>query len=220
MPRANSLFKVIAALVILFLTAACTQLPLGKAPVEKTAEPQPMESIAILPVAIDRGNRNAQSVATAQLEDGAEFLDELLASHFRNSAKFHLVSQAQQEALAGPAAGPPEMLARKVGQGLGSDAVLLTTITRYIQRDGSDYSVNRPASVSFNFRLLSVATGQTLCYSLFDETQKSLLENLLFLSRAFARKFKWITAEEMARTGLARKLANCPYLAQDPQKAQ
>lgn len=220
MNRSSSFLNLIAALVIIFLTAACVQLPIVKAPAEKTAELLPIETIAVLPVAVDTGNRKAQPVTMAQLEDGAELLDEFLANHFRNSARFSVVSQARQEALAGTASGSPEMLAQKIGQGMGSDAVLITTINRFIQRDGSDYSVNRPASVSFALKLLAVDTGQTLCYSLFDETQKSLMENLLLLGRAIGRKFKWITAEEMTKEGLARKLADCPYLEQDSKKTQ
>jgi hypothetical protein len=93
-----------------------------------------------------------------------------------------------------------------------ADAVLILTLNRFRERDGGEYSVNSPASVAFDYKLISGESGQTLCSGVFSETQQPLLDDLLVFFQRAKRGFKWITAEALAREGMEQKFALCPYL--------
>jgi hypothetical protein len=55
-----------------------------------------------------------------------------------------------------------------------------------------------------------VLDGRTIWDGSFDETQQPLFENLFNLSAFFKRKGKWITAEELAFSGLEKVLETLP----------
>ena len=103
-------------------------------------------------------------------------------------------------------------IARQAGQELHYDAVLITSVKRYQSRDGTKYSVIRPASVYFSLQLLAVNSGQIIWSVDFDQTQKTLFENILPSTRSTGSGFRWLTAAELASAGLTEKLDNCPYL--------
>jgi len=83
----------------------------------------------------------------------------------------------------------------------GYSCVLLGRVERYEERIGSDWSVNRPASVAFKLLLIETATGRVLWKGSFDEAQQPLSENLLTLRRFVSRKARWVTAADLAETG-------------------
>lgn len=89
----------------------------------------------------------------------------------------------------------PEVLKRMGGN---ADAVLLGRVFRYIERNGSDYAISSPASVAFDIRLICPSDGEVLFSFEYNETQQSLLQNLMTLDDFIDRGGRWITAEEMA----------------------
>ncbi|MBU3984426.1 MAG: hypothetical protein KJ985_13395 [Proteobacteria bacterium] len=103
---------------------------------------------------------------------------------------------------------------KALGAKLDSNAVLDITVTRFHERDGSDLSVNSPASAAFQMVLTHVDSGMVLWAASFDETQEALSSNLLSLGKARNRGFKWITVEELVSQGVKERLADCPYLQQ------
>lgn len=215
MNQLKSFINILAVMVAIFMVAGCASHTTTNTSENKGAKRLPMGTIVVLPPEIYAGEGRVTSATARQLEEGAETLERLLADYFKDSDKVSLVNTDQQEALIGHASGSLETLARNIGRQMGSDAVLISRISRYSERDGSEYSVRQPASVSFDLKLLDTATGQTICSSLFEETQQSLTENLLHLHRIVGRKFKWITAEELAWEGLTRKLGDCKYFKQE-----
>lgn len=92
----------------------------------------------------------------------------------------------------------------------GADAVLVGHIYRWQEREGSDYAVNRPASVAFDLYLLSSADTKILWKAKFDKTQKSLSENILDLGTFFEGRGRWMTVEKLAVIGLRKILAEMP----------
>ncbi len=88
------------------------------------------------------------------------------------------------------------------GKGQHADAVLSGYIYRFKQRVGTTYSVESPASVAFGMHIVRVPDGRILWSGHFDETQHSLSENLLQLGIFLKRKASWVTAEQMASSGL------------------
>jgi len=90
----------------------------------------------------------------------------------------------------------------ETGRKLGADAVMTGHIYRFKDRVGGNLSVESPASVAFDLHFLRVADGRVLWSGHFDETQKALTDNLFKLSTFLSRDGRWITAEQMAVSGL------------------
>jgi hypothetical protein len=90
----------------------------------------------------------------------------------------------------------------KTGRALAVDTVMVGYLYRFQDRIGNQYSVDSPASVAFHIHLIRVSDGRLLWSGSFDETQRSLSENLFQLGTFIQRKARWITAKEMAISGL------------------
>jgi len=100
----------------------------------------------------------------------------------------------------------------KIGRALYADAVLAGYVYRFKDRVGTRYSVDSPASVAFDIHLIDVSNGSMLWVGHFDETQGSLFENFFKIGTFLRRKGSWITAEEMAVSGLEDVLWTFPEL--------
>jgi len=107
----------------------------------------------------------------------------------------------------------------ETGRALDADAVLAGHIFRFRERIGTRYSVDLPASVAFGIHLIRVADGRLLWSGHFDETQQSLFENLFQLGTFLRRKARWITANEMAVSGLKDILKTFP-VSNNPEPKQ
>ena len=64
--------------------------------------------------------------------------------------------------------------------------------------------------MTFDLLLIRVADGRILWSGRFEETQKSLSENLFNLGTFVRRGARWISAEEMAHSGLEQMLQTFP----------
>lgn len=169
--------------------------------------------IAVLPVdiSIDRDGESPCSPAS-RLETGATVLDGIISEYFNDIDTMMIISRNRREALAGDHIGDRLSLAQAVGRQAQTDAVLMCTVYRYVEREGKKHAVVHPASVAFNYRLVLTETGRTICSGVFDETQQATFDNLFSLSVAIKRGFKWITAKALAREGVTNKFNECPYL--------
>ena len=96
--------------------------------------------------------------------------------------------------------------ARDLGKAVGADAVLFGTVSRYKDREGSEYGATEPASVAFTLSLVSVATGKVLWTRTFNETQQSLSSNLFNWWQFWRGGPRWFTAEEFTHLGVERLL--------------
>ncbi len=91
---------------------------------------------------------------------------------------------------------------RKVGIELHADVVAVGFVYRYKDRVGYDYSVEHPASVAFEIHLISVKDGSSLWRGIFDETQRSLMENVFQVKSFVKGGAKWLTARELTKLGV------------------
>ena len=96
------------------------------------------------------------------------------------------------------------------GRDHDTDVVLVGFVYRFRERIGKAYSVESPASVAFGMHLIRVADGATIWSAHFDETQKSLGDNLFHLGTFISRGGRWVTAEELAKSGLERIFERFP----------
>jgi hypothetical protein len=104
----------------------------------------------------------------------------------------------------------PVKILQDVGKAFDADAVLAGYLYRWREREGTDYAVNRPASVAFDLHLISTVDGTILWNAKFDKTQRSLSENVFDLATFFKSKGRWLTAEKLAILGFKKMLAAMP----------
>ncbi len=198
-----------ALTVLLIFSAGCSYI----APGNTEEELATINSIGVLPAHIV-SRQPSEAGAMTELEAGAETINSLLADYFQGFQEVSLISQSELEGLSSTESGKSLYLAREAGQQLHYDAVLITSIERYQARDGSEYAVITPASVSFSLKLLAVESGRVIWSADFDQTQQPLFENVL-KTRSTGSGFRWLTASELASAGLTKKLDSSPYLNRD-----
>ena len=95
---------------------------------------------------------------------------------------------------------------RLLGQRLAVDAVLEGVIRVYREREGTKFAAH-PAAVGFEIRLVGTRNGEVLWVGDYFEEQKPLTHDFKgFLERGGT----FVTAEELARAGVARVLQSLP----------
>ncbi|MDX9746376.1 MAG: hypothetical protein WCX84_01780 [Syntrophales bacterium] len=98
----------------------------------------------------------------------------------------------------------------QLGKALKVDAIVVGYVYRYMERVGTSYAVEKPASVAFEIHLIDVKAGIRTWRATFDKTQRSLMENL-FNFRFFVKdRGRWITARELAEEGIDQVMQNFP----------
>ena len=104
----------------------------------------------------------------------------------------------------------PGPLAKNLGEALGVDYIFLGNVWRY--RDQKDMGSGTPsgASVAFNVFFLRVETGQKIWKATFDQTQRSLTENV-GVKGSVKFGLKWLSANELARLGVKDVFKKFPY---------
>lgn len=203
-------FLIVLLVGVLFL-AACS----GKKADQAEDQPvtlQPLTGIVVMPVVIAQEALGTRPPGDITRDSVAQFVDGVIYDELGAKDQVHIISDGQLDALLTDAAGDRLSQMQALGAKMGSNAVLDITVTRFHERDGSDLSVNSPASAAFTMVLTHVENGKVLWDASFDETQEALTSNLLAFGKMKNRGFKWITAEEMVREGLKQRLAECPYL--------
>ncbi len=83
----------------------------------------------------------------------------------------------------------------------GAQGVALGRVLRYREREGSAAGSANPASVSLEIAIYNVETGRRMWRGRFDQTQRSLTENILLARQLPGRGTRWLTAAELARWG-------------------
>lgn len=145
----------------------------------------------------------------AKLEKGAGFLDEQLKNALRGHDTVRFLSNRQLTSLLPENEMSQTALLRSIYSELKCNAVLVTSLSRYVQRVGGDYGADSPASVAFSMKLFDTSNGSVIWSATFDETQQSFMSNIM---SAHKYGLKWLTAEELATLGIEEKIAQCPYL--------
>lgn len=166
--------------------------------------------VAVLPTrALSDENGNTQSVT---LRRGAALIDTLMAREIGANTNVRILRPEEMDSLyIGEGSGLVAVI-RSVSQMTGCDAVMITTVRRFKQREGGEYAADAPASASFDLRIVDAKSKNVLWATDFDETQQSLFSNIFSFGKAQSRGFKWITVEELVSQGVKERLADCPYL--------
>jgi hypothetical protein len=97
-----------------------------------------------------------------------------------------------------------------IGRQKGVDAVLVGHVFRFTERAGNRYSIQSPASVEFDLHLIRISDARIVWMDHFDETQQALSDNILQAGSFFKRGGTWITAQELAFSGLEEMIGSFP----------
>jgi len=93
---------------------------------------------------------------------------------------------------------------RQIGEMVYADAVLTSRVQRYRERVGDEWGAKSPASVAFVLDLVDVRRGDVIWSATFDETQKSLSENILAFGNISERGVRWLSADQLAQDGVKK----------------
>ncbi len=147
----------------------------------------------------------------------ARIMTDALFDRMVESKKYQLISPGQAKGVSSSILDSDECLGvgtvrllQKIGKAFGADAVLAGHIYRWQERAGTDYAVNRPASVAFDLHMIRPEDGRILWKGKFDKTQRSLSENLLDWAIFRQGRGRWMTVEELALYGLGKMLKEMP----------
>jgi hypothetical protein len=146
--------------------------------------------------------------SAANLEKGAAYLDTELKDALKGHDNVRFISQRQLTSLLPETEMAQGALLGQIGSVLKCNAVLITTLSRYVQRIGGDYGVDSPASAAFSMKLFSTSDGSVIWSASFDETQQSLLSNIM---SAHKYGLRWLTVEELVELGINEKIEQSPY---------
>jgi hypothetical protein len=91
---------------------------------------------------------------------------------------------------------------KKIGGAFSAEGVLIGYVYRFREREGTDYAVNRAASVAFDLYLIGPQNGVIFWKGRFDKTQQHLTQNILDASTFMKGQGRWMSAERLAEVGL------------------
>jgi hypothetical protein len=174
---------------------------------------EPLACIVVLPAGTSVGNDDTIKFDDArELEKGAGLASAIMTRELSGNPKVRVLTPSQVSALVSEVSGGISGTIATLGKKLNCDGVLTTTVSRFKQREGGEYSSESPASATFSMVLRHVPSGTILWSADFKETQESFLSNILSFNKAQSRGFKWINVEDLLQHGIKERLADCPYL--------
>lgn len=109
-----------------------------------------------------------------------------------------------------PETDTPLSMAKALGKALDVDVVAMGTVWRYRDRVSEAGMPDRHASVAFSVYLVNVSSGRVIWNSMFDETQKPLMDNLLEARKQIKMGLKWLSADELAKQGVQQVFSTFP----------
>jgi hypothetical protein len=217
-----------AALLItagLLLTAAC-QAPVTQEKTKALWKPAKAVVLPFQPVTPKSGEGDivrsplTSSVFSARdgvvANAGLAELDQALADGLQGKTVFQIVPASQAGLVFGrlqreDLGKPLRDLIMETGRRFQADAVLVGHLYRFSQRVGGSMAAQRPASVAFDLALVRSSDGVVVWKNSFDETQRSLSENLFEIEQFVEHGLRWFTAEELASYGMSQMLRRFPW---------
>ena len=146
---------------------------------------------------------------TGTIQEGSDImLTRHLISFIKSNTDINIIYPNQAQTQSDDFKGGNEARIHEVnkliesGRLLGADAVMIGHLYRFSERIGTTYSVVSPASVAFDLHLIGVSSGRVLWSGHVDETQRSLSENLFEIGSFIKRKGEWVSADDLATSGL------------------
>ncbi len=215
------LFIFLSAVSIFFSGCASSQ------PIQKPSEPIELGDVLVMPFqnlhqtcGIDISFRCPFVGAIHEISEVREGAGEFLTNHLYLKLQDHGdLSLIEPEQAVGARSAvlsksrvdlSEKDLILQTARAAGAESVMVGRVFRYRERVGTAYSVEIPASVAFDILLIRVSDGQLLWVGRFNETQKALFDNLFGIRTFLKRSARWLTADELALSGLEKVLESFP----------
>ena len=99
-----------------------------------------------------------------------------------------------------------QRLAWELGKELSLDVVIVGQVRVFRERAGQEFAAI-PAAVGFDVQVINVQDGTAVWAGDFFEEQKPFTQDFMGM---FERGGKWVTAEELARSGVKRMMQRLP----------
>jgi hypothetical protein len=137
--------------------------------------------------------------------DAAETLAKIVYSAMAAMPNWQIVSDAEVREVSQPlSVANDSARVRQIGEMVYADAVIIPRVRRFRERVGDEWGAKSPASVAFVLELIDVRRGDIIWHASFDETQKSLSENIFALGDIGTRGVRWLSAEQLAQDGVRK----------------
>jgi hypothetical protein len=204
----GNVFKLSVALLTIVLLIGCGEKRVTEFSQD---EIEPVSCVIVMPTKIPYEHANKSTEAREELRSGAVFLEDVLRQELQKSRVARVIDSSQLRSQAYDLSGGAYNALQKIGKEEKCETALLSTISNFSRRQGTEYAVDEPASAAFELKLIDTQTGRNLWMSSFNEAQVSLMSNLLSFKTAMSRGFKWITAEDLVAGGAQEKLRKCAY---------
>jgi hypothetical protein len=193
--------------------ASCSSTSGNRGNNQEKASFVPLSCIAVLPAGTSVSEDEKIEIDEAHsLEKGAAYATEVMRNELKDHPDVRIMSSNEVSSLIPEISGGQIGTVIALGQKTNCDGVLLTTVYRYKQREGTEYAADSPASVNFSVVLRHTKNGNVLWSADFREKQQSFLSNIFSFTQAKKRGFKWISVEELMEQGIKERLNDCPYL--------
>jgi len=177
-------------------------------------ETRRIRRIAVLPPSAMSGGPEAKipfvtvTDQKSSERDAPEHLARFIHSAMAALPNWQIVSESEVREVS-QSVGPISEAARpkQIGEMVYADAVITGRVQRYRERIGDEWGAKSPASVAFVLDLVDVRRGDVIWSARFDETQKSLSENIFALGDIGQRGVRWLSAEQLAQDGVKKAVA-------------
>ena len=208
--------KLVSVSLVYFLLAACSFAPanirsrqstdLNQRGIRRIAVLPPVAMLAAEPKPAVPYTAAPPDSRTASEREAPLTLARSLYSNMAVMEPWQIVSESEvREVGETVTSGTEAARILKIGELVYADAVLTSRVIRFRERIGDHWGVKSPASVAFVVDLVDVKRGDVVWSARFDETQRSLTENLLGIGDVGHRGIKWLSAGELTADG-ARKI--------------
>ncbi|MBN2705279.1 MAG: hypothetical protein JXR89_02435 [Deltaproteobacteria bacterium] len=220
-------FAVVWRSVLLCLMAifcvACTSKDVRVRAVE---EVPPFTRIAVMPFDVSGCQSCAQAYPSCRPDGGKIICDQIdsgigyelalsLAREIAIHGKYKVV-EPETAVNVLPLVGQAPMT--EIGRRLGVEVLLFGAVNRFEERVGGPISALSPASVFFEVAMVDARSGRKVWYAVFDQTQKSLSDDITNLRNFMRGGGRWLTAREFADVGIAELVENFPGLGRSQIK--
>lgn len=127
-----------------------------------------------------------------------------------NTMRTYVPAEKAQECLVTVRAANRQQAALRtwsqVGRCMGVDVLIVPQILEWRERDGGEMGVATPAGIIMDIFVLDVKNESLISRSRYDETQTSLMGNLLEARKFVRRGGRWVTALDLAREGMEKAI--------------
>jgi hypothetical protein len=220
--RLNKLAALVLGLAVVLLTAACETPRQPSDTLTRQWQPKKIavvtfqKGVSDRPGAVRSPLTGAAFTPGPMIEGANLFLDESLNYNLPKATDLEIVPVVEAGRLFDRLRNQDLGLTlrdalMKTGQQVGADGVLIGFVYRFSQREGNDYAAEHPASAAFDLAMVRVKDGAVIWKNSFDETQRSLSDNLYAAGMYMERGVHWFTVEEFGDYGLQELLKRFPW---------